>query len=487
MRKNTKKLIASLFSLILLVGLFIVPVSAAETHPAIIDTTKKGSIVIHKYDNAGAKTSVAHDGTLITDTSALGNPMKDVAFKVTKVNTAVANPYNITVAEAKEQLDASTAQTVLTDADGLAAFNDLALGIYLVEELGGGSSSSIVAPFLVSIPMTNPKDNASWLYDVNVYPKNTPLSISKSLVGEDSKETNEINADVGSTVKWNITTSIPSDISTLLADAGNYFTITDQLDSRLDFDSARVYLVNEGGQNELVDGDDYTLKNENGKITIDFDKTDGIGKLTAAMKNSELIHVTLSAKINNTALEDLADPIVNSADMNYKNGNNEPKIPSTPTDPQDPETPVVTLNGVAIFKEDPDGKALNGAEFTVYADEDAKTKLGELTKASGADGFVYFSGKELAAAESSLKNGDTVYIVETKAPAGYQLAKEVSKVTIGTTLKVKNEKLNSSFNLPVTGGTGTLLYTLVGVMLIAAAGVVFVVYRRKNRKNPTAK
>ena len=60
-----------------------------------------------------------------------------------------------------------------TDEKGLATFNSLELGLYVVVETATPDKvTSPVKPFLVSVPMTKASNLNEWLYDIHVYPKN---------------------------------------------------------------------------------------------------------------------------------------------------------------------------------------------------------------------------------------------------------------------------------------------------------------------------
>lgn len=155
---------------------------------------------------------------------------------------------------------------------------------------------------------------------------------------------------------------------------------------------------------------------------------------------------------------------------------------------------VYTL-GVDITKFDAissDKKKLDGAEFTLYT-RGADGKLIELAKATSTkDGFnkFYAPGET---DEYNVKPGNYV-IIETKAPVGYTLDTTEIPVVItagfvGDTIEVSNKGYfsfecgNRPIILPATGGAGTIMFTIVGAVLISLAGVLFYAVMRK--KTPT--
>lgn len=197
--KKFKKLLAGLLTGAMLLGSMSVSAFAADKTP-VIDTTKTGSITIHKYTEGTATGTAASGKEDASQVPAGAVPIKDVGFTIYKVQDAdkLANYYSTnpeslpavseycTGSGKNVQLKAGVADNkvgdeVKTDVNGVAEFKNLALGLYLVVET---TSPAIVTgpcdPFLISVPMTT--DGDDWLYNVHVYPKNSTAVGGLSLV-----------------------------------------------------------------------------------------------------------------------------------------------------------------------------------------------------------------------------------------------------------------------------------------------------------------
>ena len=118
---------------------------------------------------------------------------------------------------------------------------------------------------------------------------------------------------------------------------------------------------------------------------------------------------------------------------------------------------------------------LKEAEFTLYSDA-ACTKIIKAEKTDPKSGIAVFDG---------LIYG-TVYVKETKAPAGYQLSKEVIKVTINDNWVNGDDKLRTIIfpdrPLPTSSGPNTGDHTnIVGWIFligISACATVFFLHRK---------
>lgn len=125
-----------------------------------------------------------------------------------------------------------------------------------------------------------------------------------------------------------------------------------------------------------------------------------------------------------------------------------------------------------------DTTKLNGAGFTLYTDNACNTVATNGDEVvTGTDGTATFSG---------LKAG-TYYLKETTAPAGYNINSTVYKIVISETGAVTSngttvtqvEVGDTPLVTPKTGGVGTMMFTIGGAALIACAGVLFLIVRKK--------
>lgn len=179
--KRMKKLLTGLLTLAMTLSMMTMTAFAAGPSakmPTIdFGENKKGSITIHKYEynGTGGGTGTGADN----QTPPTGaEPLAGVTFKITKIAELDAyygkDSGKLPSVEEAQRIAATKTDSVEkdTDADGVATFNNLSLGLYLVQETDAPAQiTGRVEDFLVSIPMTN-ADEDDWLYDVHVYPKN---------------------------------------------------------------------------------------------------------------------------------------------------------------------------------------------------------------------------------------------------------------------------------------------------------------------------
>ena len=336
------------------------------------------------------------------------------------------------------------------------------------------------------------------------------------------------DASVGDVVTWKVTAAVPSNVNKLAK-----YILTDNMSKALTWESVeKANLTIETNPHvDLVENTDYTLTvpakgAEGGTWTIEF-TTAGKDKLAASKVTS--ISVTFNTKLNSNATVNNKGNL-NDASLTYSNGfkSNDEEYPTQP-DPKDEviknEASVYTfgMNIEKVDGKDSRGK-LQGAEFDLYLYNGSETNPTEAElKYNGVKVGHYTTDVYGEIHVSGLKNG-TYYLVETKAPTytvegktySYNLLKEPVKVVVNvqyevdtkTTIKTDangnvttNEivstkylggendsgnykviiKNNKGFNLPTTGGFGTLLFSGIGVLLVVAGVGVLLSLKKKNR------
>lgn len=173
--------------------------SSAPTDDAVIDFNAKGSITVTKYATADTVTAKNPAGTGMNNQTPTEQyrPIAGVTFKLFKIADADAvKAYYNGTSESTYSLDLFSYDEAtgsaayngnaitefkegITGEDGTYKFADLPVGIYVLKEVT--APTQIVAPLaaesMISVPMVNTatssnNENAKWVYDVYVYPKN---------------------------------------------------------------------------------------------------------------------------------------------------------------------------------------------------------------------------------------------------------------------------------------------------------------------------
>lgn len=326
-----------------------------------------------------------------------------------------------------------------------------------------------------------------------------------------TKEADVNDVEIGQIVTYTITTTIPKQLG-----ADMVYKITDTLSDGLDF-------VNFNKPNAIVTQGNLEIKTEldnqdagitaevKGRtMTIDlatYIKTDNESKI------GKTLTIKYKAKVNASAVVTEK----NSAKLEYGNHpdstiTNKPVEVKTPTFPvhikktDEGETSFLEGAEFELYHDNGSGTAATGTAIKVTGDsgvykihtnqsaeinETVKTKM-VTVKEITTDNFDKNGGYNLVI--NGLKAG-TYWLKETKAPDGYNLLKNDIKITVKNnkdgSYEISKDDTKAENNivkivntpgsqLPETGGTGTLLLTAVGALLVVVAMIRFMRRKQEN-------
>lgn len=322
---------------------------------------------------------------------------------------------------------------------------------------------------------------------------------------------------VGDYVPYQVTITVPENIEKL-----DTFVVTDT-PQHLEFvnDTQHPLVVKTASGTALTENVDYTVAKEsttNG-FTLAFTNP---GVNLKAYKGSEII-VTYYAKLLDSAVITTAgNPNTISLKYNHEIGVDGKPTPGKTTEIKNDA--VVYSFGIHIKKVDGKNAPLKGVKFDLYKEDQNGTVLGNQI---GLDNTTKLSkvASDLTTNDQGEINKDglangTYYLVETETLAGYNLLSGPVKVDLNITYTaiwtekntydehgnlILHEKSSFSetfsggeatnagyitqtivnrkgFQLPVTGGFGTLLFSGIGVLLVLAGVSVLFSLKKKNNR-----
>lgn len=331
-------------------------------------------------------------------------------------------------------------------------------------------------------------------------------SIEKDAQTEDD---NDKTVAIGDVVDYTLTVTVPSYPEDATAAR---LEVADTLSAGLTYNND-VTVTIEGEQASVQEGPDtYTVAANPAPYTFKLVFADAFISANAG----KTIYVTYTATVNEKAFG--TDALGNDAFLGY---NNDPYDDSSFDEDGGKTEEDVYSYGVTLKKVDKNGTPLSGAEFTLSSAD------GTALKFNGKDGVYTYNSQNIGTVDKltvdangtlSIKGLDegTYTLKETKAPNGYVLPNgeitiEIADAEPDGTIDGQGEAIvtangsaelkgavsidknivsfnvqntsseDAGFDLPVTGGMGTMLFTIAGILLMGGAVALVVVAVRKRR------
>lgn len=504
MKKMMTKITAVVTTLLLTLSMFALTATAAPK----ITNAEKGSITVENItDNATATAYKILDVKYDYTANQPANPeyfwADEVKAFVTAnyadfINTADGSvneeKYSAMSSEDSKKFFSDIALAIkngtitltgTSNGTGSTTLSSLEMGSYLVLIEGG---VKVYQPIAVNVIPKYNEGTGEWEID------NQTITNTKSTAPTIEKKADKKNVSVNEKVSYTVTATVPSYPANATA---NQFVISDKLPAGLTYNGdVVVYGVGVGdADTKLTETTDYTVSTSrpNGGDTVDF----AVALKYDQVKTYSSIKVIYTATANKDLVLGTAGN-VNNAFIDY---NNNPY--QTDSWKDDTASAKVYSYGINITKVDQKNHntKLAGAQFTLSA-----TNGGEEIKfVKTADGtYKVADATQTADAVTTLETiaegklvieglaAGTYYLKETKAPAGgYRVPSTPFEITVAdddndgnvngeADAYVKQLVENStSFTLPSTGGMGTVMFTVGGIVLVALGATMIVVLRKK--------
>lgn len=352
-------------------------------------------------------------------------------------------------------------------------------GVYAIKATTTDTANYVYSPMAAFVSFKPYTNVPTELKDETVNAKRTTIKIEKS--SDEADGVVEINKEVTYTVR----TNVPY-ISDAVEDKDVSYTITD-----------------------TIEGADYSV-NDDGKLVVSVQIGAGaainkIVDVTTLQNGKKQFVLDLSdvAKVRTNAN---ADVVISYKAIVKSEVVNNSVVPNDGTHTFTPKINTLYTGKITMTKTD-DGKEkvkLANAGFVIYRVDGEKTYYALVSKdaekknneyvvtgwterfdTAKADDNLIITDTNGEAVVRGLDDSYTYNFKEIKAPEGYSVNTTDSVATWGTNQTAENRtgtatmsdtKLNS---LPSTGGMGTYLFTIIGVVVMAGAAGAFFISRRK--------
>lgn len=376
------------------------------------------------------------------------------------------------------------------------SFSNLEQGIYYIKCVKYPAGVTSITNSVLALPYYN----NGWVYsyaEINLASKvadSTP-STEKSITNSTKNNTNYTDVSLGDTVNFKLKNTVAGSNDIKLTTYAVYDDMSAGL--TLNKSSFKVTLVDAKGAKvaDLTKGTDYKVnvtsegEGKNTKFNVAL-TSEYLAKSDFYTSNAKFVIVTYSTTVNKYAVVGTAGNPNEDVKLEYGNDSGVDSVPGNKV--------YVYTYRISVNKLDEAGNPLAGAIFDLYNDKAHTNVIG--TGISDSNGNVIF--KNSANEEIKLQSG-TYYIVETVAPAGYNVYGKVIEVEIPVQYNsvftkntwVKNAPTNGAVEItvtdtivffPKTGGYVGFI-RMAGVACVGISLALVLAYLIKKKSAKTAK
>lgn len=466
--KTTKKIFAAVLA-VMMIALMIPFSASAATDDAYNAFIKgKNGFTVNVYKVATINTTTGEY------TDIKGGVDVETALKTWKSATGNDSVALLAACESATFADTDSKgnHTFASDED-VYNFGTNEAGVYYVKVTGQPAETSVKKKggALFALPEGTKKTQGSEEAPIELKINTGEVTVSKEIVGGDIDATHT-TASAGDTVTFKLTASVTGSKEVPLTE----YTIHDNLSGSFDTPAVTEVKVD----NTKLSTSDYTVdasSQSDIKISLSESYLKAAKEGTNDFYASSDVTVTLTAVLKDTAVSgNTATDNSNSDSLTYTNVYGQTE--------KSGETVYVYTFDLPVFKYDgtTDNKTgLGNATFVLKKADGTEVATKVTSVEEGSKGKVTF--EKLAAG--------TYTVQETKAPSGYNLNSSEYTVVISTTgvITVSVDGNSSEVNqvevpdypvtVPSTGGMGTMMFYVGGAALIACAGVLLFVLKRK--------
>lgn len=464
--KTTKKIFAAVLAVMMIALMIPFSASAAEgyTYNAFIKGKNGFKVDVYKVAKI--------DTTTGEYTEIQGGAAVETALKTWK-NASGNDSKALLEACENATFAVSKGNHEFTSDEDVYNFGTNDAGVYYVKVTGQPAETSVreKGGALFALPEGTKTTQGSAEAPIELKINIGQVKVSKEIVGGDidSKHT---TASAGDTVTFKLTASVTGSKEVPLTE----YTIHDNLSDSFDTPAVTEVMVG----NTKLSTSDYTVdasSQSDIKISLSEPYLKAAKEGTNDFYASSDVTVTLTAVLKDTAVSgNTATANSNSDSLTYTNTYGQTE--------KSGETVYVYTFDLPVFKYDgttADKKGLGNATFVLKKADGTEVATKVTSVKAGSEGKVTFE-----------KLGAGTYTVqETIAPSGYNRNSSEYTVDISTTgvITVTVDGNPSEVNqvevpdypvtVPSTGGMGTMMFYIGGAALIACAGVLLFVLKRK--------